>query len=217
MTAYKSQSSLLEKLDRLLRLPHETEFVEFKEAKSNYDFGKLGKYFSALSNEANLKQQACGWLIFGIRDDRSICGSEYRKDPAKLDGLKQEIAVHTTGNLTFIDIHTVNHANGRVIMFEMPPALQGIPTAWKGHWYGRSGQSLGPLGLSELDTIRSGSATGAVVDEFKKRLMNHDHMPESIRMKGELERDCDEPGDVRRRMLAERLFSKWLFELWNHH
>ena len=41
------------------------------------------------------------------------------------------------------------------------------------------------------------------------------NMPEFTRMKGEIERDCDEPDDVRRRTLAERLFSKWLFELWN--
>lgn len=37
----------------------ETECVEFKEAKTQYDFGKLGKYFSALSNEANLKERVC--------------------------------------------------------------------------------------------------------------------------------------------------------------
>jgi ATP-dependent DNA helicase RecG len=35
--------------------PAENEVVEFKEAKNGYDFTKLGKYFSALCNEANLK------------------------------------------------------------------------------------------------------------------------------------------------------------------
>ena len=44
----------------LISLPAETECVEFKEAKQNYDFGKLGKYFSALSNEANLKGKTSG-------------------------------------------------------------------------------------------------------------------------------------------------------------
>jgi ATP-dependent DNA helicase RecG len=42
-------------LTQLLKLPAETEVVEFKEAKNTYDFAKLGKYFSALSNEANLR------------------------------------------------------------------------------------------------------------------------------------------------------------------
>ena len=58
------------KLINLLRLKAETEIVEFKEAKTNYDFNKLGKYFSALSNEANLKGKNCGWLLFGINDKR---------------------------------------------------------------------------------------------------------------------------------------------------
>lgn len=32
----------------------ENEVIEFKEARSNYSFNDIGKYFSALSNEANL-------------------------------------------------------------------------------------------------------------------------------------------------------------------
>ena len=149
-----NQSELRQELDRLCELPHETEWLEFKEAKNQYDFNKLGKYFSALSNEANLKKQACGWLIFGVKDDRSVCGSRFREDPAHLDSLKQEIANHTTGNLTFDDIYVLNHPGGRVVMFKIPPAMQGIPTAWKGHWYGRDGESLGALSLREIETIR---------------------------------------------------------------
>lgn len=42
-------------LNSLLLLAAETEIVEFKEAKNTYDLAKLGKYFSALSNEANLR------------------------------------------------------------------------------------------------------------------------------------------------------------------
>ena len=42
-------------LQTLRNLNAENEVVEFKEAKNTYDFKKLGKYFSALSNEANLK------------------------------------------------------------------------------------------------------------------------------------------------------------------
>ena len=33
----------------------ESEVVEFKEARSNYPFNEIGKYFSALSNEANIR------------------------------------------------------------------------------------------------------------------------------------------------------------------
>ena len=41
-------------LSDAIALPAETEIVEFKEAKDGFDFDKIGKYFSALSNEANL-------------------------------------------------------------------------------------------------------------------------------------------------------------------
>ena len=149
-----NESELRQELDRLCELPHETEWLEFKEAKNSFHFDELGKYFSALSNEANLKKQACGWLIFGVKDDRSVCGTQFRENPAHLDSLKQEIANHTTGNLTFDDIYVLNHPGGRVVMFKIPPAMQGIPTAWKGHWYGRNGESLGALSLREIETIR---------------------------------------------------------------
>ena len=48
-----------------------------------------------------------------------------------------------------MDIYIVKHPSGRVVMFKIPPALQGVPTAWKGHWYGRNGESLGALSLRE--------------------------------------------------------------------
>jgi len=49
-------------LHSLRNLTAENEIVEFKDAKAGYDFNKLGKYFSALSNEANLKGKPYAWL-----------------------------------------------------------------------------------------------------------------------------------------------------------
>jgi hypothetical protein len=49
---------ITEKLKSLLKLSSENEIVEFKTAKNNFDFDDLGEYFSALSNEANLKRQS---------------------------------------------------------------------------------------------------------------------------------------------------------------
>lgn len=49
------KNELLEILDWLLALKAENEVVEFKEANNDYDLNKIWKYFSALSNEANLK------------------------------------------------------------------------------------------------------------------------------------------------------------------
>jgi ATP-dependent DNA helicase RecG len=155
-----TDAELLALLNELRRLPHETEWVEFKEAKRGYDFRKLGEYVSALANEANLKDQRCGWLVFGVRDnDRTVVGSRFRENPADLNHLKQEVAAQTTGGLTFLDIHVIQHPEGRVVFFQIPPAPPGVPIAWQGHWYGRDGESLGPLALHELEAIRAQSQT----------------------------------------------------------
>ena len=108
------------KLDALLSLPAENEIVEFKEARNNYDFSKLGKYFSALCNEANLKRQSAAWLIFGVNDRHQVLGSFFRQARKDLDSLKEEIANRTTNRITFVDIHEVDHPKGRVLLFEIP-------------------------------------------------------------------------------------------------
>ena len=147
---------LKETLDRLLSFPVETEWIEFKQASRSYPFDKIGRYFSALSNEARLKSQAAGWLIFGIQDKgHAIAGTKFRMDRHDLDSLKKEIAQKTSNQLTFIEIHELLLSEGRILMFEIPPASPGVPTAWAGHFYGRDGQSIGALNLHELDLIRS--------------------------------------------------------------
>jgi len=148
---------MLQILDGLL-INWEDEVVEFKEADNDYDKNKIGKYFSAISNEANLKGFQFGWLIFGVRNkDKKILGSDYRKARG-LDVLKHEISQATTGGISFIDIHEVYPvADGeekRVIMFQIPAAATAIPTGWHDHFYGRNGESLGALSVEELDRIR---------------------------------------------------------------
>ena len=40
-------------------------------------------------------------------------------------------------------------------MFQIPAAPAGIPSSWKGHYFGRNGESLSPLSLHELENIRN--------------------------------------------------------------
>lgn len=136
----------------------ENEVVEFKEANNDYDKNKIGQYFSAISNEANLKGLQFGWLVFGVRNkDKHIVGTDYRNTQG-LETLKQEIAVSTTGGISFIEIYelypVVDDKEERVIMFQIPAAATAIPTGWKDHYYGRNGESLGALSIEEQDRIR---------------------------------------------------------------
>ena len=151
------QDDLLATLDNLIG-NWENEVVEFKEANNDYDREKIGKYFSAISNEANLKGIQFGWLIFGVRNkDKQILGTDYR-DTKGLETLKQEIAAGTTGSISFIEIYeiypVVEGEKKRVIMFQIPAAVTAIPTGWKNHFYGRNGESLGALSAEEYDRIR---------------------------------------------------------------
>ncbi len=40
-------------------------------------------------------------------------------------------------------------------MFEIPPAIPGVPTTWEGHAYGRDGESIGALNYHEQEMIRA--------------------------------------------------------------
>lgn len=133
MTAEKLTSIL----DSLLSLPAETEVVEFKRAEWNFDDRDLGQYFSALSNEANLKEKDCAWLIFGIENkSHEVVGSQYKNSRPALDAIKKKIADQTTGRHTFVEIYELLYRNGkRVVMFQIPPAPQGIPIAFQDHYY----------------------------------------------------------------------------------
>lgn len=112
----------------------EHEIVEFKEAKGNYDTDKIGRYFSAISNEANLRQQQYGWLIFGVSEKnkvKHVVGTAYKKgDRSLLEKFKYEIARDTTNGMTFFDIieifPMVNGKEYRVLMFKIPAAATGI-------------------------------------------------------------------------------------------
>ncbi len=143
-------------LQQLCKLTAENEIVEFKEAKNGYDFNKIGKYFSALSNEANLKDKPYSWLVFGVENKKhKIVDSHFRPHRKDLDSLKSEIANKTTNRITFIEIHELFEPEGRVVMFQIPAAPKGFPIAYEGHYYGRDGEDLVPLNLEEIERIRA--------------------------------------------------------------
>lgn len=141
-------------LDQLIAT-WENEVVEFKQAGSDYDTDKIGEYFSALSNEANLRGVERAWLVFGINDKtRAVVGTDYRRDVDRLQGLKSQIAQSTEPSITVRNIHVLDDKRGRVVLVEIPAAPRGIPISWKGHYYARAGESRVPLGLDKLDEIR---------------------------------------------------------------
>lgn len=168
--------SALEHLLHDLIATWENEVVEFKQAGNDYDTERIGEYFSALSNEANLRGVDRAWLVFGVNNKaRQVVGSDYRLEPERLHALKYQIAQSTEPSITFRDIHVLQHTSGRVVLFEIPPAPRGIPIAWKGHYFARAGESRTSLGLDKQDEIRNQTlaldwtahvVAGAVLDDL---------------------------------------------------
>lgn len=147
--------SALETLLNHLIARWEGEVVEFKRAGDGYSTGDIGKYFSALANEANLRSEEKAWLVFGVDNaSRTVVGTDYRPEAERLQGLKMQISADTEPSITLRDIHELQTPQGRVLLLEIPAAPQGMPIAWKGHYYARAGESLTHLGLDKLDTLR---------------------------------------------------------------
>lgn len=141
-------------LERLLS-QSENEVVEFKAAKNNFDIDDLGKYFSALSNEANLRERDFGWLVFGIDNKtHEAVGTNFKDGEIALNKLKQDMAQHTTDNLIFRDIVPLQVNSKRVLLFQIPATPRNIVMHWKGIAYSRDGESLKPINQTKRDEIR---------------------------------------------------------------
>lgn len=133
----------------------ESEVIEFKKAENNFDFDDLGKYFSASSNEANLRGLDFAWLIFGYDEKKhEIVGTSYKNGEGALNNLKHDFSQHTTDGQTFREIIPIEVDGKRILMFKIPASPRNIVMKWKGIAYGRDGESLKPLNQSKQDEIR---------------------------------------------------------------
>jgi len=80
----------------------ENEAVEFKQASSDHSTDDIGKYFSALANEANLRGADSGWLVFGVNNkSRRVIGTDYRPQTERLHALKMQIAENAAPRCCF--------------------------------------------------------------------------------------------------------------------
>lgn len=154
-----TENQLNEILDNLIRVVHgkvvESEVVEFKEAANGFQTDELGKYFSALSNEANLAEKERAWIIFGVNDNGKITGSNYLSNPHAENDIKRDLGNQTPQRFGIKDIYHIFRDEKHILMIEIPPAPQGLPISYKGHYYGRDGQSLVALSPQKRKLIES--------------------------------------------------------------
>src|SRR3954471_5809112 len=100
----------IERIDAWRLAPSETQHLEFKEARTQFDEYKLRQYCVALANEGG------GHLLLGIADQRprSVVGTRPFRDVI-------EIAERLHRALGFrVNVVEVEHPQGRVLVFEIP-------------------------------------------------------------------------------------------------
>jgi ATP-dependent DNA helicase RecG len=136
----------LENLEKWLNAPAETEFLEFKEAKQQYDTTKLLRYCVALANEGG------GYLVLGVTDKppRRVVGSQAFPSVTSLNDIKARIVE----KLRFrVDATELLHPDGRVLVFEVPTRPVGQPLSFDGAYLMRAGEDLVPMTPDVLKRI----------------------------------------------------------------
>jgi ATP-dependent DNA helicase RecG len=132
-----------EQIDAWRAAKSETENLEFKEAKAQFDFETLLSYCVALANARG------GILLLGIanKPPRPVVGTNAYPNIAKT-------APDIRNRLHFrVDIEEVQHPQGRVLVFHIPSRPIGHPYELGGSYYTRSGESLVAMTPDELKQI----------------------------------------------------------------
>ncbi len=82
MTFERTTEYLRSLLSELIKLPNETEWVEFKHNRAIP--GEIGEYISALSNSAALYEKASAYVIWGVDDKtHEIIGTTFKPNSEK--------------------------------------------------------------------------------------------------------------------------------------
>lgn len=134
-----------QQIDLWRSLPSETQNIEFKEAKTQFDNKKLYRYCVAIANEGG------GQLILGVanKSPRPVVGTAAFNDPVEMAS-KLFTAVGFR-----VDIEEVAHQDGRVVVFHIPSRLKGTAYHYEGtsklqtkaDTTGRKGYAVGFQGL----------------------------------------------------------------------
>lgn len=129
---------LKELVHELIKLPAETEWVEFKENNEKPD--NIGEYISALSNAAALANKAKGYLVWGVTDDtHEIKGTNFTPAIAKKGNEDLESwLVGLSNPRLYFQFHEIEMEEGKVVILSIPRAVSK-PTSFSGEEYIRIG------------------------------------------------------------------------------
>jgi len=134
----------LEEFEQLLAAPEGTR-LEFKEARNRFDVEVLLRYCVALANEGG------GKIVLGVTDGRPrrVVGTSAFPEPGRIEAhIYQEIGRQ-------VRIEEIQHENGRVLIFHVPPRVPGSAWSYKGPFLKRAGDAVVPMTDEDLRRIHA--------------------------------------------------------------
>ena len=133
-------------LNRWMAAPAESEHLEFKEAKQQFDTTKLLRYCVALANEGG------GHLVLGVSDKlpRRVVGTQAFAAASKLNDIKSRIVDKLRVRVDAVELV---HPDGRVLVFVVPSRPHGQPLDFDGAYLMRAGEDLVPMTPDRLRHI----------------------------------------------------------------
>ena len=133
-----------EQIDKWCAEP-ESQHLEFKRAENQYGYKEVCKYCVAIANAGG------GHLLLGITDapPRQVVGSAAFSNIAETER-------KIYAELPFlVRVQEVNHPQGRVVAFVIPPRPAGMPYSLGGKYLMRAGSSLTAMSPEVLKAIFS--------------------------------------------------------------
>lgn len=125
-------------LQEFISLPHETEWVEFKQNNNNPD--DIGEYLSALSNSAALHGKQTAYIVWGVEDkEHKILGTDFKPRLEKIGAQELEswLMTHLAPRINF-KIHEFTFESKNIVIFEVPRA-DYVPVRFRSIEYIRIG------------------------------------------------------------------------------
>lgn len=115
--------NLTDTLSRLIALPHETEWVEFKQNFHSPE--EIGERISALSNSANLVGEPYGYIVFGIENElHEVVGTTFKAKSHKKGNEELEMWLLNRLNPRIdIECYEFDHGGKHISMYRIPAAV----------------------------------------------------------------------------------------------
>lgn len=135
---------LNKKLIELIRLPTETEWVEYKHNRAIPD--EIGGYVSALSNGAALLGKPFAYLVWGVEDgSHKVLGTHFKPRMAKIGNEDLENwLLHLLSPRIHFTIDEFLHDGMPMVLWEIPAAVAS-PVRFKGEAFIRVGSHVKKL------------------------------------------------------------------------